>query len=355
VRAASAHADAAAAEAWVELVYVVGFELARPVEGAAIAHAADAAVARAGASPVLEARLYDVEALLASGSGQLDAAIERERAALRLREPLGDDVELAESANDLALLISERGDYAEAEKLHRRALGLRMHALGPSHPLVADSIDNLGVVVYHQGRLDEARGLYEQALQLRVAAFGPDAHDVGTSYNNLGGLYLDAGDDAKATDYLQRALDVWEKSLGKDHPDLAIPLSNLGELANKRGDRTSARELCTRALAIDERARGADAAGAGYDLVCVAEAELPDAPATARKLLERALALREKEIGDAGELARTRFDLARALAATDGDRNRAHVLAAGACQTFDSLGGTWTARRDACTAWLATH
>ena len=354
-RAAAAHDDEVAAQAWVELVDVVGFRLARPVEGAALAKAADAAVARSSAGTELRARLYDVEALLASGSNQLDDAIARERAALALRERAGDDVATAESANDLALLLSERGAYKEAEDLHRRALSLRQHALGDSHPLVANSLDNLGVVVYHQGRLDEARQLYERALALRLAAFGPDAHDVGTSYNNLGGLYLDLGDDAKATDYLQRALAVWEKALGKDHPDLAIPLSNLGELANKRGDRTTARDLCGRALAIDSRTYGENAPGCAYDLVCVAEADLPDAPSTAQPLLERALALREKTPGDAGELARTRFDLARALAATGGDRNRAHVLAAGACQTFDSLGGTWTAKRDACTAWLATH
>jgi len=355
-RAAAARDDALAAEAWVDLVGVVGFDQGRAVEGRALAKAATAAVARAGAPAGLRARLLDAQALLASGSGDLDDAIAREREALALREEAGDPVAIAESTNDLALLVSERGDYKGAEALHRRALALREQALGDAHPLVADSLDNIGVVVYHQGRLDEARGLYERALALRLAAFGSEARDVATSLNNLGGLYMDLGDRAKARDHLERALAIWEKVLGPSNPDLAIPLSNLADLANQDGDHARAKDLCTRALAIDQAAHGEDAATIAYDLVCLGEAELTISPRDAVTHLGRALDLREKASGgDAGELARTRLDLAQALVATGGDRARAHGLAAQACQTFDTLGGAWTGRRTSCADWLKSH
>ncbi len=353
--------DVLAAEAWIELVEVVGYELARTTEGLTLAHAATAAVARAGDRDDLTAKLLHARALTTSTKDSA-AAIPLEQQALTIRERRGDADGIAESVNDLARLHANRGDYAGAEAMHRRALALREQLLGAEHPLVAESLNNLGVVLYHQGKLDDARPLYERALALRVKVLGPDHYDVGVTLNNLGGLYLDLGDDARAADHLGRALANWERAVGKDHPDLAIPLANLGDLANRQGDHAGALAACERALRIEEKASGADDPDLAYNLVCIGEAHLGARRAgAALAAFERALRLREGSPGDRGELARTRLDLVLALTAARGDalvgadRTRAQGLADQACQVLDTLGATWRVRAVACNAWRTAH
>jgi serine/threonine protein kinase/tetratricopeptide (TPR) repeat protein len=359
--AGAAKDDVLAAEAWIELVSLVGYDLARAAEGQTLARAAEAALARAGAPTALTGRLLHARALVTSTSDTA-AAIPLEEQALAIRERSGDEFAIAESVNDLARLHAERGDYAEAEALHRRALALRQRLLGDAHPLVADSLNNLGVILYHQGHLDLARPLYERALALRIAALGPDHRDVGTTLNNLGAIYLDLGDDAQAADYLGRALANWEHALGPDHPDLAIPLANLGDLANRQGDHATALAHCERALRIEEKASGADDPDLAYNLACIGEAHLGAAgPAAALPPLERALRLRLASPGDVGELARVRLDLVLALTASRGaalagaELARARDLAAQACQVLDTLGSTWAVRAAACNAWAKAH
>jgi eukaryotic-like serine/threonine-protein kinase len=353
--AARAHLDDVAAEIWTELVWVVGYEGGRPLEGLALAHAAGAFADRADAPPRVRAALHQARAMALAARGELDEALAEIGAALALAEARSGAAspEAAEMANSLAMILSQRGDYAAAEAGHRRALASREAAYGSAHPKVGDSLDNLGVVLAHQGRRAEARAYYQQALALRLAALGPEHRDVGTSHNNLGSLALDEGDERAATAHLERALALYERTLGAGHPDLAIPLSNLGDLAIRRGDFVRALDYCRRALVLDEAAAGPDAPDLAYDLVCVGEAELGRGDrAAARPLLERALALRTGGAGDPGELARTRFALARALWGL-GDRPRARQLAIEARDGLAALGDAWADRHAAVVAWLA--
>jgi len=315
IEAARAHLDELAARAWAELVSVVGYEQARPIEGLALAQAARAAIARASAPSTVVAGLLQAEALTLSIQGRNAEARARAEEALALIEAVEprDEREIADVLNTIAMLQSAEGDYPAAEVTHRRALALRTAAFGASHPRVADSTDNLGVVVFHQGRLDDARALYERALALRLAALGPTHPDVATSHNNIGGLLMEQGDDAGATTHLEAALAIYEAALGAAHPDLAIPLSNLGDLAIRRGAFAPAVEYCRRALALDEASSGPDDPDLAYDLQCLGEAHLGAGDrAAAIEVLERALRLRESAPGDAAELERTRASLARA-------------------------------------------
>ncbi len=351
--AARAHLDDVSTLAWAELAWVVGYEEERPLEGLALASAAEAIALRADATAHELAGVAHTRALIWSAKGDQDAALrEADRAVELLRtEAEPDELEIADVLNTIGLVRSFQGDYVRAEKVHRQVLELRRVKLGADHPKLADSLDNLGVDRFHQGAIQEARTFYEKALAIRVAALGPESHDVGTSHNNIGGLLMDMGDAAGAAEHLTAALRIYEKTLGPKHGDLAIPLSNLGELATKRGAFDDAIGYCARALAIDEATAPEDPKLA-YDLVCVAEAELGrKAPQAAQVALERALKLREDSAGDAGELARTRFDLARALWQL-GSHARAQALAIRARDGFAAAGEAWEERRARTSAWI---
>ena len=352
--AARAHLDDLGAQAWSELAWVVGYEEERPLEGLALATAAEATALRADASRGELAHVAETRALIWFNKGDHAAALREADAALAAFEKAPDAgaLDAVDELNTIAMIETAQGDYAKAEATQRQVLDRRRAVLGEGHPKVADSIDNLGVVRFHQGAYAEAKADYEQALAIRVAALGPDARDVGTSHNNLGGLLMETGDDAGAATHLEAALRIYEKTLGPDHGDLAIPLSNLGELATRRGDFALAITDCERALALDEKG-GPEDPKLAFDLVCVGEAQLGHAqPRSARAPLERALALREHGDGDRGELARTQLDLALALYRT-GERSKAHALAVTARDGFAAAGEAWKARHAAAVAWLA--
>ncbi len=351
--AARAHVDGASTEAWAELASVVGYEQERAVEGLALVNAAEAVALRADATPRELASVAHTRALIWWTKGDPEAALREAARALDLyrKEETPDELEIADVLNTIGVVRSAQGDYVRAEQVHRQVLELRRTTLGEGHPKLADSLDNLGVDRFHQGAVGEARVDYEQALAIRVAALGPESRDVGTSHNNLGGLLMETGDARGAAEHLAAALRIYEKALGSKHGDLAIPLSNLGELAAKRGAFDEAIAFCTRALAIDEATAPTDPKLA-YDLVCLGEAELGrKAPQAARIALERALALRTDSPGDAGELARTRFDLARALWQL-GSHARAKELAIQARDGFAAAGDNWKVRAAQTSAWI---
>jgi tetratricopeptide (TPR) repeat protein len=146
------------------------------------------------------------------------------------------------------------------------------------------SVD-LAVLFALDGRPAEARPLMEDALRVREAQVGPEHIALAQTLYNLGCVLLDLGEPADAHAHITRALAIHEKAIGPDSLEGARYLSELGR----------------------------------------AELDL-ERPAVARPLLERALELRERHEVAPGEIAETRFQLARALWSTPAERTRATEL-----------------------------
>ncbi len=91
-------------------------------------------------------------------------AEKQSEAALKEAEAFGpDDVRLATSLNNLALLYKAQGRYAEAEPLYQRALAIDEKALGPEHPDVATSLENYADLLRKTGRVSEATKMEARA------------------------------------------------------------------------------------------------------------------------------------------------------------------------------------------------
>ena len=117
--------------------------------------------------------------------------------ALHIREQqVGPEhLDVAESLYDLAGLYRMQGKYSEAEPLYLRALRIREQQLRPEHPLVADSLHGLAVLYKLQGNYAEAEPLYLRALRIREQQLGPEHLLVAESLNDLAGLYsIDSGE-----------------------------------------------------------------------------------------------------------------------------------------------------------------
>lgn len=206
--------------------------------------------------------------------------------------------DVANILNNLALLLSNHGDFAVARPLHERALAIHEKALGPEHPNVATSLNNLAQLLQAQGDFSGAQPLYERALAIREKVLGPEHRLTARSLNNLASLLHIQGDIAGAWPLVKRALAIKEKVLGPEHPSTAASLALLARLLKEEGDFSGARPLYERALSITEKAFGPEHPETATSLnnlasLFHAQGDL----AAARPPYERALAIQEKALG----------------------------------------------------------
>jgi hypothetical protein len=72
-----------------------------------------------------------------------------------------------ESMDRMALAPNYRGNYDEAEGMHRRGLEGRGKVLGKEHPATLSSMNNMALVLDYQGNYDEAERMHGQVLDIR--------------------------------------------------------------------------------------------------------------------------------------------------------------------------------------------
>ncbi len=71
--------------------------------------------------------------------------------------------------NNVAIAVSDQGNYKEAEQLYRQTLALRTDILGAQHPDTLGSMNNVANAVSNQGNYQEA----EPALPADARAYRP--------------------------------------------------------------------------------------------------------------------------------------------------------------------------------------
>ena len=202
-----------------------------------------------GADSVDVAQTLDNLANLYVKASRFAEADARAKAALAIAE------KTRKGARETIAALTLRGqaltglaDYAEAEKVLRRAVDLARKSLGAGHPDGAKALAALAGLYRAEGRpADEWRKVSRQAQKISTDALGlthPDTADA---------LGLDTSEST-----LRRALAIREKFLGKEHPDVAANLLDLGGYYANQGEYQRAESLLRRALAIRERAFGAD-------------------------------------------------------------------------------------------------
>ncbi|WP_437997656.1 serine/threonine-protein kinase [Sorangium sp. So ce185] len=402
-RAASrARDDAVAAEAWTQLLYVIGYQEARHEGALALRLAAEGAAER-DSDPAARARLASTLALVLNEQGKHGEAAElAERALAGLKEALGPDhpdVAIAESRLGNVLVRVERFDDAErafqrARSIQERILGpdhptialtfnslgrvytaqsrnrealpfieravaIQERALGPDHPFLAASLNNLGNALVMLGETDRARSAHERALAIRERALGPDHPDVASSHNNVGAVLEMQRKVAEAAPHYARALAIRERALGPDHSSLASTLANLASVLVAQKKHAEALPHLDRALAIHEKTAGPSSIGVASTLTGIASAyNEMGKPAEALPRAERALAIyAAKESGVPPlELADTRLHAARALWGAGRDRERAIALAIQARDAYAAEEGEYAKHALAeAKAWLAAR
>jgi eukaryotic-like serine/threonine-protein kinase len=157
---------------------------------------------------------------------------------------------VAQTTNNLALLLDDEAKYEQAEAMHREALRIRRAALGPRHESVANSLSNLGITLRHRGHYAEAEQVIREAVSIRREVLGANHPNLANSLNVLGGILDDMGQDAAAEAPLREALAIRRKVLPPAHPNLAISLNDLASVLQDLNKLDQAEPLYVEAIAI---------------------------------------------------------------------------------------------------------
>jgi eukaryotic-like serine/threonine-protein kinase len=256
-----AGADLVRAEAWTDLVWVVGVRQQRHDDAELMYEHAMRALERAGGSHEVEAELYNNLGVLARRQGDDAKAVEQHRAALALRrdhlEP--DDPRVTYSLINLANALGAKGRLDEADDAMAEAQRRIEHSAGVNHPSMAHALHNRGVLAYRRTDYEGAARLLRSAADIRTRSLAPDHPDVAAGLHDLGEALLrldesrhDAGDANRreAAEIFARAVTLRESNLGPQHPHLANSLRGLGQALSRLGRTDEAVGALERSLDI---------------------------------------------------------------------------------------------------------
>jgi tetratricopeptide (TPR) repeat protein len=202
--------------------------------------------------PELQAEMMTVTGRIYQRLGLHDKAQPLLEQALALgRQLVGHDhVRVAQSLNDLGVLLREKGNLTAASATLEQALGMRQRLLGREHADVAVTLVELGRAYVDQNLEDRAEPLFRTALAIRRKVLGEWHRNTATSLSDLGRLLFDRGNLAEAEPLLRQCLAITRRVLPGDHPELATALSNVARIEQDRGNHAAAIGLLEQTVAI---------------------------------------------------------------------------------------------------------
>ncbi|WP_428938152.1 protein kinase domain-containing protein [Fontivita pretiosa] len=237
-----------------------------------------------------------------------------------------DDVRIGDVLAHLALLADARGQYRQAQNLHRQALAI--YQKNPNDtPRLADGMTNLATSLHRLGDNRQAIELAQQALQMRRKRWGTRASvDVWNSLSNLANMQ-EADDDLSAAEQSRReALSLARSLVDEKNRMTVLSLSKLARTLWLRGSSAAspdpsaldeAEQLQAKALelAVEVDGEKSLAVAQGLDLqACIARdrGQLDRAVELFRKALEVRRQLQPEDHPDvAGEMSQLADALSR--------------------------------------------
>jgi tetratricopeptide (TPR) repeat protein len=180
-----------------------------------------------------------------------------------------DDPSLAESLNNLGVVVGQRGQWAEAEKLHREALAIMRKAHGSEHVEVAAAMRTLAAVLEARKKFAEAEPLYKEALAQCTKLLGPTHPDTAWTLYNYAFMLRLEGKPSEAAARARQVLALRGKTLPDTHPMIAASQQVLGSSLLDMGRPEAAEPLLRDSLALRR-----SALPKGHWLIAVSESVL---------------------------------------------------------------------------------
>ena len=229
--AAAGRDDRAAADAWIDLVYIAGTDLNQPVLTSAYSLAADDAVLRSGNDPLQRARVDATIFAAQIRLGTPDLAAGQRALEYFDAHPGADPTLHHRLLIGLGLVHTDR---REARALYLRALELGRSHYGHDHPNNAVVLSNLAILASSEDRPGEARNFADEAAAIRrvLPVNHLDHADTEECYATL----ADAREDtASAADHYRRALAIYQSRRDPPPSKVGAVRNNLAFIADLDG------------------------------------------------------------------------------------------------------------------------
>ncbi len=179
-----------------------------------------------------------------------DEAIATQREAIASRAALEGDASLAvaESRNNLASALFQKGDLPAAIEEFERTIAARRALLRPDHPLIVRAQSNLGLAELRADHPDRAVEILTAAAQAWDKAFGPDHPGRIQTITSLSQALRQQGKQPEAISWLRRALDWQTEHQPKDAPQIAATESKIAVALAEMHQDAQARATLERVL-----------------------------------------------------------------------------------------------------------
>jgi tetratricopeptide (TPR) repeat protein len=150
--------------------------------------------------------------------GKMRQAERDDLEALKLREGVGDSLEIARSWNSLAALYLRWNRYVTARDFARRAMD--EFALNPRADVVdkVSSQFGLSMALCSMKDCPSAISLLKEGIRIANATFQPKAFPIGVGYFLLGYAYWQSGQLSEADEFMREGTAIMKGQLGWGHP-----------------------------------------------------------------------------------------------------------------------------------------
>jgi tetratricopeptide (TPR) repeat protein len=167
-----------------------------------------------------------------------------------------EDFETLRTRTSLASALEHQGKAAEAETQYRAVYKLATDVWGPEDSRTLTARGGLASALSDQDKFAEAEAEYREVLKLREKSLGAEARDTLMARHNLATILSREDKYPEAEAEFRLVLRLREKVLGPEHPDTLMTRSNLGNLLAKQGKFREAESELREVIALKEKVLG---------------------------------------------------------------------------------------------------
>ena len=151
-------------------------------------------------------------------------------------DPDRDDVSLVAAQLRLAELYRLKARYQDALDLCAEAMETTSSAENVEQRVLANILGMKGKILSEVGQYDEAERVLQQCLTIQKQNLGGEHSDVAVTLAGLGTLAEASGDYIASERYFNRSITIAKTAFGDNHPTVAVILGNMAVLYRKMGD-----------------------------------------------------------------------------------------------------------------------
>eukprot|EP01099_Mayorella_cantabrigiensis_P001856 TRINITY_DN1814_c0_g1_i1.p1 TRINITY_DN1814_c0_g1~~TRINITY_DN1814_c0_g1_i1.p1 ORF type:complete len:531 (-),score=10.53 TRINITY_DN1814_c0_g1_i1:539-2131(-) len=156
---------------------------------------------------------------------------------------------VADSFLHIGYILTETGDYPQAQKLFERSLDIYKAGSPRNEPGVAWALSYLGNVYRRQGHFEKGKDLLEESIRIQEK-HPENPIRMARTLSYLGSVYRWLGDYQKADGAFKTSLKYYQQSLPPNHFRIGWMFSYLGNLHRKLGQLESAQSFFEKGLEI---------------------------------------------------------------------------------------------------------